>query len=297
MRKPKLNALRMFDAAARHLNFGRAADELNLTQGAVAQQIRLLEADLGCLLFVRKARGLTFTPQGAAYHRQIRKALAIIDEATGNLLPAATTVSISVPPSFATKWLVPRLAEFQSAHPDIDLKIIASERLADFSTDDIDIAVRQSHRAEFDGLEADKLAPLALCAVCSPQQASEIGSIDGLQTFADYRLLQDSHGHWETVFTSAGLETPAKMMTFNQTALAMDAAAADNGIALVPRLLLDTDLSRGALAIVWQSDQPVPDAYYVVIPARSAANSAARDRVKDWLLSRCAGTGQMESSD
>lgn len=143
MRAPKLNALRMFDAAARHGSFRTAAEELHLTQGAVAQQVRGLEADLGVALFERKARGLSPTAEGARYHDAVRRALGIIDRATQALRPADTAVRLSVPPSFASKWLVPRLAGFAAAHPDILLDTTASETLTDFRRDGIDLAVRQ----------------------------------------------------------------------------------------------------------------------------------------------------------
>ncbi|MEL7529068.1 MAG: LysR family transcriptional regulator, partial [Pseudomonadota bacterium] len=146
MRPPKLQHIKMFDAAARHLNFRLAAEELNLTQGAVAQAIRAMEADLGLRLFERKARGLSFTEAGRRYHSEISKGLEIINEATRNLLPAVNRVSISLPPSFASKWLVPRLPNFMETNPDIDVRIIASEHLTDFQTQDVDIAVRQGRR-------------------------------------------------------------------------------------------------------------------------------------------------------
>ena len=142
MRLPNLNSLRMFDAAARHLNFRLAADELHLSQGAVAQQVRRLEADLGHKLFQRHARGLSLTDTGRSYHQPVRQALALIEDATNTLAPAEQRVTLSVPPSFASKWLVPRLPEFEAAHPGIELRVLAEEALSNFKRDGIDLAIR-----------------------------------------------------------------------------------------------------------------------------------------------------------
>ena len=120
---PPLNALRMFEAASRHLNFRLAAEELNVTQGAVAQQVRQLEAVLGVLLFRRMARGVALTDVGERYARQISAALALIAEATESLQPHHHSLTISVTPSFATKWMIPRLAGFTERYPDIDVRI------------------------------------------------------------------------------------------------------------------------------------------------------------------------------
>lgn len=130
MRSPNLNSLKMFDAAARHLNFRLAAEELNLTQGAVAQQVRRLESDLGLQLFYCKARGLALTEVGRRYHRPVSRALAMIDDATRKIQPESTSITLSSTPSFASKWLVPRLVSFSQAYPTIDVQTVASEGLA-----------------------------------------------------------------------------------------------------------------------------------------------------------------------
>lgn len=284
MRMPNLNALRMFDAAARHLNFRLAAEELNLTQGAVAQQVRRLETDLGQRLFERKARGLALTETGRAYHGPVRRALAMIEEATQKLRPASTRITISVTPSFASKWLVPRLRGFTQSYPDIDLQTVASERLADFKSDSIDIAVRQGRPPFERGLTGVLLAPLDLCAVCSPDTAKQTGLVEHVADFATLRLVQDSHAYWETLLSDAGVQAQHRIMQLNQTALAMDAAANGQGIALAPRLLLEDEILKGSLAVLWQDKRADQSGYYVVHPATQRPN-AARDSVIDWVLS------------
>ena len=171
MRLPNLNTLRMFDAAARHLTFADAAAELHLTQGAVAQQVRKLEADLGLALFRRHARGLSLTDAGRSYSSPVRQALALIEEATATLRPATTKITLSVTPSLAAKWLVPRLSRFAREHPQIALNIRADETLADLRSDGVDLAIRQTAPPFADDLCAICLAKITLCAVASPEFA------------------------------------------------------------------------------------------------------------------------------
>lgn len=284
MRTPNLNALRMFDAAARHLNFRLASEELNVTQGAIAQQVRRLEADLGLQLFRRKARGLALTQIGRSYHGPVRRALAIIDSATQDLRPASTGITVSVTPSFASKWLVPRLGSFSRAHPAIGVRTLASEDLADFSSDGVDIAIRQGRPPFGKGLRVELLAPLDLCAVCSPRYLRDAAPSGRFEDFAAHPLIQDSHGHWDALFESAGLAARHRVMQFNQTALAMDAAANGQGIALAPRLLLGAELAQGNLVELWRDTRSDQNGFYVLWPDRGKPNPA-RDALIDWVLS------------
>ncbi len=284
MRTPNLNALRMFDAAARHLNFRLASEELNVTQGAVAQQVRRLEADLGLQLFRRKARGLALTQIGRSYHGPVRRALAIIDSATQELQPNSKEITVSVTPSFASKWLVPRLGRFTRAHPAIDVRTLASEVLADFTSDGVDIAIRQGRPPFGKGLRVELLAPLDLCAVCSPGYLREAAPSGRFEEFAAHPLIQDSHSHWDALFESAGLAAQHRMMQFNQTALAMDAAATGQGIALAPRLLLGAELAQGKLVELWRDTRSDQNGFYVLWPDRPKSNPA-RDVLIDWILS------------
>lgn len=284
MRLPNLNALRMFDAAARHLNFRLAAEELNLTQGAVAQQVRRLEADLGLQLFNRKARGLELTDVGRGYHVPVRRALATIEDATRKLKPENTRIRLSVTPSFASKWLVPRLSAFEDANPDVDVQTVATEALADFRSDGVDLAIRLGVPPFGDGLDAVLLAPLESCAVCSPGFAGEVGAIADIADFTAYRLIQDSHHQWDALLDEAGLGLSLRKTQFNQTALAMDAAMNGQGIALVPNLLAEADIAQGRLVALWRHVDRHGRGYYIVRPDVRDPNPAQRAMV-DWLLS------------
>ena len=285
MRTPSLNALRMFDAAARHLNFRLAAEELNLTQGAVAQQVRHLEAELGLKLFDRKARGLALTAIGRTYHAPVHRALAMIEEATEKLHPQSTQLVLSVTPSFAAKWLVPRLGAFEKAHPGIDIQTVASEGLSNFQSDGVDLAIRQGHPPFGEDVLAVLLAPLELCAVCSPALGEEIGHIEHLKDFAGHRLIQDSHNLWDRLLEEAAPGAPFGKVQFNQSALAMDAAANGQGIALVPRLLADADISQKKLTVLWRDTAQNQPGYYIVYPNQDK-QKPARQIMIDWFLSQ-----------
>ncbi|HEY9056255.1 MAG TPA: LysR substrate-binding domain-containing protein [Aurantimonas sp.] len=289
MRTRNLNALRMFDAAARHLNFRLAAEELKLTQGAVAQQVRRLGAELGQVFFHRKARGLALTDIGRSYHAPVRRALAIIDEATRTLRPETARVTLSVTPSFAAKWLVPRLSRFEAAHPEIDLRTVASERIADFQPDGVDIAIRHGQPPFERGTHGTLLAPLDLCAVCSPGYAQSAAPIDRFEDFAAHRLIQDSHTFWETLFEHSGTTARHRFMQFNQTSLAMDAAANGQGVALAPRLLVADEIASGKLVLLWRDAGPDRSGYHIVHPIAAKPNPA-RNAVIAWILSEAGGT-------
>jgi LysR family glycine cleavage system transcriptional activator len=276
MRLPNLNALRMFDAAARHLNFGRAAEELNLTQGAVAQQVRRLEADLGHKLFHRHARGLTLTDSGRSYHAPVTQALSLIRQATDALAPIVQRVTLSVPPSFAAKWLVPRLPAFEASHPGIDLRVVAEETLTDFKRDGIDIAIRQGERPQDTGVNVALLSRLDLVAIARPDVALTLGDSPDLRDLAPKTLIQDGHRHWDQLLRQAGLVATGRLVQFNQTALAMDAAMNGQGIALVPRIFL----GDRRLKPLWQASLPNDQGFYVLWPNAKGQTQA----VVDWLL-------------
>ncbi|MBB3064995.1 LysR substrate-binding domain-containing protein [Limibacillus halophilus] len=284
MALPNLNALYMFDAAARHENFRLASEELHLTQGAVAQQVRQIEARLGVKFFERKARGLALTEVGRSYHNAVRQALAIIAEATARLQPLASRVTISTTPSFASKWLIARLVRFTEAHPDIEIRTVASEGLSNFTSDDVDIAIRLGKPPFNGGLNAELLAPQRLIAVCSPEYAATMGTIEHLEELAAHHLIQDSHRHWDRLLAVPERKPQRRTMIFNQTALAMDAAVRSHGIAIAPELLVAEEVSLGRLVPVWREIREEETGFYVVYPKTQPPNAKARDQAVAWLL-------------
>ncbi|MTI44198.1 LysR family glycine cleavage system transcriptional activator [Roseibium hamelinense] len=286
MKIPNLNRLRVFDAAARHLNFHRAAEELLVTQGAVAQQIRALEAEAGVLLFDRKARGVSLTATGLAFHAALSPGLAQLDSAMRVLADnSGRMVTLSVPPSVAAKWLVPRLKSFQDAYPAIDLRLQASEALTAFGSGGSDLAVRIG-KPPFDGLSCHLLADMSLIAVASSGFAASLPKLDSAAAFQHLPLLYDGHGHWQKCFRSEGLTPPTPHFEFNHSSLAIDAAANGQGIALVPRLLAAGQLQTGALAELWQARIQPESGYYAVYPARPDALGDSEQAVLQWLIAQ-----------
>lgn len=283
MHLPSLNALRMFDAAARRQNFGRAAEDLNLTQGAVAQQVRRLEADLGLKLFIRQARGLELTAEGRAYAAEIRRAMAIIEEATHSLAVDSSTLTISVPPSFATKVVAPNLPSFARNHPEIEVEIRASEGIATFRGDGVDMAVRQGGPPFGDDVQAERLCPLILCALSSAGYAASNEAFEIGAALTRHRLIYDGHAHWDALLDQAGLPRPSQILRFNQTGLALDAAANGQGIALAPAVLANADVEAGRLVELWRSEDAGEQGYYVVTPKSSA--TAPVHAMTAWLRS------------
>ena len=283
---PPLKALRAFEAAARHLNFRLAAEELNVTQGAVAQHIRGLEADLGVKLFERLPRGLALTHAGQGYLPNIRRAFELIADATQGLRPEPARLTISVTPSFATKWLIPKLPQFVAEHPLVELRILANESLSNFQSDGVDIAVRQGRPPFGAGLVVDLLFPQQIIAICSPALLP-IGTAEiPAAEIQHHVLLHDAHNLWpEFMEKAVGLKMTAelKRMRFNQTSLAIDAAIAGQGIALASRFLVAADLAAGRLVQPVSGDMRGTQDFYVVMP-RKQRHPEPTQAVRQWLL-------------
>lgn len=287
LQNPNFNALKMFDAAARHLNFGLAAEELNLTQGAVAQQVRKLEKELDVKLFYRLARGLELTEQGRNYSRSVRKAIKIIEEATLKLQVQNESLKLSVPPSLASKWLLPRLKLFNQLYPEIKVEIIASEVRANFKNDGVDLAIRMGQPPFGNELKEKLLALQNLCAVCSQNYAQKLNKINQVEDLADYQLIYDDHSQWDAFISNlqGGNQGGNNGMKFNQTALAMDAALNGQGIALVPFLLAEADIAKGNLVKLWRDEEPNVDGYYIITADLSTAKPQQQAMI-DWLLAQ-----------
>ena len=173
---------------------------------------------------------------------------------------------------------------------NIDLRTVASEGLADLRRDDVDIAVRQGIPPFGDGLPCTLLSPLDLHAVCSPAYADGIGPVKRVADFAGHALIQDSHSHWTALFERADVPPPSRILRFNQTALAMDAAVNGQGIALAPRLLVADDLEQGRLLSLWADGRPDDRGFYIVT-ADTADPTGSRRSVIEWIVSEVATGG------
>ena len=219
-RLPPLKALRAFEAAGRHLNFRLAAEEIGVTHGAVAQQVRGLEAALNVKLFDRLPRGLALTEEGRKYLAPVQRAFQLIADATDDLRPQKAVLTVSVTPSFASKWLVPRLGQFTDSNPDVDVQVVASQGLANFQSDGVDIAIRQGRPPFGPGLTAELLYPFEFYAVCSPILQGGNHPIRKPEDIVHHVLLHDAHGLWPVFLEKACSGRPmaiSRTVKFSQT--------------------------------------------------------------------------------
>lgn len=287
---PSTAALRAFEAASRLLNFTRAAEELNLTQGAISHQIAELETLLATRLFERRARGLALTEAGRRYLPFAREALERLRAGAAALArrrgPQVLTVSVS--PNFASKWLVPRLGDFLAAHPEIDLRIGAARRHVDFAADDIDLAVRHG-TGDWPHLHVTRLCPEWIFPVCSAALLSRGEPPHGPADLARLPLLHDrDRAPWRQWLSAFGpapedLEGPV----FSDTSLAIDAAVSGQGVALARSALAALDLAAGRLVRPVAEALPAPFAYWIVCPKAEAARREVA-QFRDWLLAQAA---------
>jgi LysR family glycine cleavage system transcriptional activator len=290
-RLPPLNGLRVFEVVSRHLNFRLAAEEIGVTQGAVAQLIRGLEAELGMKLFLRRPQGLEPTEAGQQYAARIRRAFELIAEATRDLRAEPQRLTISVTPSLASRWLIPRLPDFTAAHPTIDLRIVATDRLSNFETDDVDLAVRLGQPPFGPGLNAELLHEQTIIAIGSPLLIEKLGDPGEPGNFARYPLLHDAHDFWPAFLGKAfpaGAPASGQNVRFNQTSLAVEAAIAGQGLALASLFLVADDITSGRLTRVLTAELPVDAGFHIVFP-RKPRHPGPVDEVCRWLAEAARG--------
>ncbi|MFM9883216.1 MAG: transcriptional regulator GcvA [Burkholderiales bacterium] len=286
-RLPPLNALKTFEAAARHASFTQAAEELCVTQGAVSHQVKALEAALGLKLFNREHQRLVITEAGRNYLEVVRDALDRIAAGTERLLQrqSAGVLTVSTSPNFASKWLVHRLARFAQAHPGIDLRISASLHHVDFAREDVDLAIRHSD-GQANGLHVTRLCTEELVVVCSPKLLEGKGALRKPAELARHTLLHiNDRKDWARWLEAAGAKNvdASRGPIFNQASMAIDAAVDAQGVALARSALAAWDLIGGRLVRPFELALPVPYAYWIVCP-KATANLPKVVTFRDWLL-------------
>lgn len=292
-RVPPLNSLRAFVAAARHLSFTAAGGELQVTPAAVSLQVRQLEGFLRVPLFERTSRGLQLTPDGQKILDPIADAFDQLRAAVELLRPefADGALSVSVAPSFASKWLAHRLDNFAAAYPQFDVKLLATDQLVDFHKEDVDLAIRYGGGI-YPGLVSERLLSERVFPVCSPQLLSNGAAADPLALFAKAPLLHDDSldqdrtcPDWRMWLKAAGIRGVdwRRGQRFNQSALVLEAAAAGRGIALAKAMLAEQDLAAGRLARLDDREHPVEFAYFLVYP-RERSGSAKFAAFREWLF-------------
>lgn len=311
-RLPPLDALRTFEAAARHLSFTRAADEIHVTQGAVSHRIRDLELQLQTRLFRRLTRSLALTGEGETLAAAVRRGL---DEIVGGIqeldsgLPCSKPLRISAPPCFAERWLVPRLGEFHDRHPEMGLRLLTECGSDDLHGGAVDVAIRFGQSRDPD-LHVDFLMADTVLPVCSPTLLRRHGGgIDDLDALAGLPLLDDataetdgSGADWASWFAHAGRPdliradvTDARGQRFSDAALVVEAAAAGLGVALGRSSLLARDLACGRLVAPLPLRAPTRFSYWLsCLPEAAGKPRVAAFRA--WLLDQALENGRVASA-
>lgn len=290
---PPFQSVRVFEAAARTGSFARAAEELGVSAGAVSQHIRILEDFAGQPLFRRLGRGVELTEAGQAAYGHAGAAMAEMLQA-GRVMRArlrGRRVAISAAPSFASKWLVPRLSAFQEAYPDFEVRLFADTQLVEFAGNDIDFAIRYGPGG-YEGMHYERLMSESVVVLGSPRLldgARIVASADGLLTLPliheDGPERDPSCPTWSLWFAARGLkrDDADRGLRFNQSALAIEAAVAGKGLVLAKRQLAARDVANGYLvAPLAEADAPLGFAYWLVWP-RGRRFEAAQSAFLDWL--------------
>jgi LysR family glycine cleavage system transcriptional activator len=290
-RLPPLNALKAFEAAARHESFTRAAEELCVTQGAVSHQVKALEALLALKLFSRERQRLLITEAGRDYLVVVRDALDRIALGTERLLQrqSAGALTVSTSPDFASKWLVHRLGDFAEAHPEIDLRVSATMHHVDFAREDVDIAVRHGEGA-WPGLESVRLAPEQLFAVASPTLVAGRRRPTRPADLLEHTLLHlDDRSYWARWFELAGVAGAdlTRGPVWNRASMVIDAAVDGHGVALARTTLAAWDLLAGRLVRLFPVAMPLRKTYWIVCP-KATASLPKITLFRDWLLGEAA---------
>ena len=294
---PPLNALRAFEAIARHLSFAKAADELHVTPAALSHQIRGLEEQLGLALFNRRTRSIELTDAGRTLYpglhaglESVRGAVAQLDRArAGNILV------ISATPGLVAKWLMPRLWRFLHAHPDIDARIAASMNLADFGGDGVDVAIRLS-KGDHPDLYVEKLFDDSVLPVCSPRLVEQ--GLNGVEDLARFTLIHydipmsmRAPPLWADWLGVAGARSvdATRGLRVNVADHALDAAVAGAGVSLSFKLIASDDVHSGRLVTPFGPELPLAFGYHFVCPK----GHETRPKVcafRDWLFAEMAET-------
>lgn len=289
---PPLNALKAFEAAARHVSFTMAAAELNVTHAAVSRHIRDLEAWLGIKLFVRTGRGVELTERGKGYAEDVTRGFDILahatDSASGRRRRRTQKLVVSVEPSFAALWLIPRLGRFTSVNPEIELVLESTTRLADFARGEADAGIRYG-RGDWSGIAAERLAQTHMTPVCNPAllEASSIRAPSDLP--AALLLQEESRRYWMEWLTAAGVshdvrpEGPTLGLH-----LTVPAAEAGQGFALADEIIAGDALVSGRLVRPFAVS--IESYGYYVVRAADRKETRPMAALRLWLQAEIAAT-------
>lgn len=286
-RLPPLNALRAFEAVARHGTLTRAADELLVTPTAIGRHVKNLEDSLGTALFERDSGSLSLTTQGSEYARTIHRAFEMMGEATDQLLNTSsrTPVRLRAYTTMLVRWLIPQLPDFQRAHPEIDLRLTTASDAVDFARDDVELGVRYG-RGNWPGLHATLLFNDELVAFCGAELISLFDNHSLADAFGSVTLLTHSMrlDDWPDWFEEAGLGDvlPAARMTFNDMALILQSGLDNLGVGLSQRRYLTRLLDEEKLHLVSTVALKRDRGFYLVCRTETMNLPAVRTFV-EWI--------------
>ncbi|MBX3564296.1 MAG: transcriptional regulator GcvA [Sphingomonas sp.] len=285
-RLPPLSAVRVFEAAARHGNFTRAAEELGMTQAAVSYQVKLLEERLGAPLFRREGRGVALTDAGVRAGPQVSRAFDAIDQAFAQVRAEEEgLLVISTSNTFANAWLAWRLGSFQMAHPDMAVRLDTSDAIADLDAGDVDCAIRAG-RGGWPGLAADKLLDVDFTPMVSPAFLKSHGAMRPADLL-HLPLISPHDPWWSAWLREAGVDVPAGPprpgVRLDSQAHEGHAAMAGQGVAMLTPFFWRNDLVEGKLAMPFDQVSTRGYAYWFVVP-ESRRNVPKIKRFREWLL-------------
>ncbi len=293
MALPSLRNLQVFEVAARHPTLRAAADALFLTHGAVSRQIRALEAELGVALFTRTRQGMVLTPQGRRLQATVAEALKMMSDATVTLghetRNSSARLVVTVLPSFATRWLLPRLPDFRSRHPDITVELISAMAPLDLTEKQIDLGIRNGE-GTWAGVTSERLVQEKLFPVVA---SNGIVGHDKLphsaQELLEYPLL-NPYDDWQRWFSRAGVTVrlPFAGKTFNDAALLLQAAEAGVGVALGRKWLVTDALDKGSLVRLPGPMIASRRSYYLIYPDNRPLSPHA-EAFAVWIRQRMSG--------
>lgn len=296
-RLPSLNALRAFEAVSRHLSFARAADELHVTKAAVAQQVRLLESEIGAPLVLRNGRGLRLTEVGVAGTRYLADGFDLLLRASRSMREATggRLLVVSADPSFASTWLVGRIGRFKQDHPDVDVLLDANRNARDLWRENVDAAIRWG-KGDFPDLNATRLFEEDVFPVCSPGLRDGPVPIRKPEDLAAHTLLHlewsSEHGtwpDWEMWLAASDVHDvdTTRGVWFNQMSIALQAAVQGQGVALMTRAIAADELAAGRLVAPFPVSFHTPFGYYFLCrPDRISSPKIVAFR--DWLVAEAA---------
>ncbi|WP_077048253.1 LysR substrate-binding domain-containing protein [Pseudomonas sp. KK4] len=297
---PPLNSLVAFEAAARHLSFTLAAQELNVTQGAISRQVRLLEDYLGKVLFERTTRTIQLSPAANQYYETVRTALLQVAQATGEIRHwrGAEQVTVATSTAMASLWLLPKVSEFQRENEEIDLRIIAHDQVKDFSRLDCDLALYYCSTPPRD-MQVTPLFSEEVYPVCSPAYLAKYPALTEPKDLAacTWLVLDDSQRDWigwSDWFHSQGLKNvePKRRININSYSMVIQSAINGQGVALAWSNLVDDYLKSGALVRPLDAVLRTDAQFCLLEPLARGGMRQSVKRFRSWLMNQLPTTPQ-----